>query len=339
MERDPSVTGACDDCHGEIAEANANSLHTNLWGEKHMIERRGQCDFAPYEDSYNVNCGSCHTTCGQCHVSRPNSVGGGLIRNGGHKFRKSPHMSEQCTACHGSRIAFDYNGEGEGNAPDVHRTTGHLCEDCHTGDEMHGDGQSHNLSGHYEHRYEVVSMPRCEDCHAESDPPNEFHEAHSVGDVDVRLQCQVCHSQPYKNCTGCHVEDTGFSIEPSSLSLKIGHNTLPDRSEYDYVVVRHIPIDQDTYANWGLALPGYDDYPTWAYSSPHNIQLWTAQTTTENECESACHDEPGADPKGFYLREVDLLDELGNPLPDREANLRVVITDDDLSTEAHRPHQ
>jgi len=332
MVRDPSAIGACDDCHADIAQANSNSLHTNLWGEKKAIELRGECEFATCaEDGFNVNCNSCHTTCGQCHVSRPNSVGGGLIRNGGHKFRKTPHISEQCTACHGSRIAFDYTGEAQGNEADVHRSRGYLCEDCHSGEEMHGDGQSQNPSGHYEGRYEVATMPRCENCHAEVEPSNSFHRKHAVADADVRLQCQVCHSQPYKNCTSCHVGNDGFTIDASTLSLKIGHNNEPNRDEYDYAVVRHAPVDQETFLNWGLSVSGYDNYPTWGYASPHNIQRWTEQTTTDGgSCGGSCHDRPGQERQGFYLRDTDLRDELGNPLLDREANRPVVITEADL---------
>ena len=326
MVQDPSAEGACDDCHEDIAAAMTNSLHANLWGEKRLIEQRCGCDFAPYEESYDSKCGTCHTTCGQCHISRPTSVGGGLIRNGGHKVRATPHITENCTACHGSRIAFDYFGEYEGNDPDVHRSRGYRCEYCHTAQEIHGDGMSSNASGHYEHRYEVATMPRCEDCHADVAGANDYHLEHWEGDsVEVRLQCQVCHSQPYKNCNRCHVDSDGFTIEPSFVTFKIGHNIWPDLRDYDYTVVRHAPVAQDTYEDWGLSLPGYNDQPTWKYASPHNVQRWTAQTTTTGECGTACHDQPGTDPIGFYLREADIMGE-----PDYDANVGVVVQEDEL---------
>jgi thiosulfate/3-mercaptopyruvate sulfurtransferase len=333
MVRDPSAVGACDDvsCHGDIAAQTQNSLHTNLWGEKHLIEQRGQTSISMYQTQYDAKCGTCHTTCGQCHVSRPNSVGGGLIRNGGHKFRESPHNTEQCTACHGSRIAFDYTGENPGNQQDVHRSYGFLCENCHSAQEIHGDGLSTNASGHYEHRYEVSSMPRCENCHETEASTNSYHTAHWNGWTNVDLQCQVCHSQSYKNCTNCHLTAGAYELEPSVLSFKIGHNTLESTvRDYDYVVVRHVPIHQDTYSHWGLSLPNYDDVPTWKYASPHNIVKWTDQTTVNGgSCGSSCHDQAGQNPKGFYLREVDLLDN-GTPLPDQNANQNVVIKESDL---------
>jgi len=327
---------ACAGCHEAEAAATANSLHTNLWGEKRAIETRGRCVFegSGYETYFDNKCGGCHTTCGQCHIGRPNSVGGGFPKIGSyysHRFRASPDMNEQCTACHGSRVGVDFKGELEGNVPDLHRSAGMKCENCHSAEEMHGDGQ--HAGDHYEHRYEVATMPRCEDCHGEGLDgawDNEFHEAH-VGVPDVNLQCQVCHSQPYKNCTNCHnlVADEGakFEIDPSRIQFKIARNPSPYRDEYDFSVVRHVPTDPGTFADWGLDLPGYLDEPTWTYASPHNILRNTPQTTVEagQSCSDACHLSPDA-PEGYLLRVSDLYDEDGvTPLPDHDANVGIVI--------------
>jgi hypothetical protein len=332
---DPSMTGACVDCHeGKVASAS-NSLHTNLWGYKEAIEKRCDCEYdIESSEGFGMRCAGCHTGCGECHISRPNSVGGGLIA--GHVIKKTPHMAYQCEACHGSRIANDYEGHTEGNQMDIHRFRGKNCFFCHSGQELHGDGMSQNASGHYEHRYEVETMPRCEDCHSDTQDANSYHEAHWGGTTGVDLQCQVCHSQPYKNCTTCHPNpagsDSGFTIHPSVVQLKIGQNTLPDlRSEYDYVIVRHVPVDPDSTYNdpmWGgsgLDLDNFNDVPTWKYASPHNVIRNTTQCEDAGGgCGSSCHD--NADTyKGYYLREVDLLDALEQALPDYDANLPVVI--------------
>ncbi len=333
------VTTACEHCHEGISDSAANSLHTNLWGEKAAIELRGQCEFegSGYEDMFSNKCGGCHTTCGQCHVSRPNSVGGGFPKFGGvvysaHGFNRTPDLTENCTACHGSRVGTDYNGSLEGNARDVHRSNGMKCEACHSGTEMHGDGQYQG--DHYNHRYEVASMPRCETCHSNLEE-NPFHNAHVDGFAsEANLQCQVCHSQPYKNCTNCHnlVPDgkaDKFDIDPSVVQFKIANNPSPYRTEYDYAVVRHVPVDPDTYADWGLTLPGYLDEPTWKYASPHNVLRVTPQTTVEDGqgCSASCHGTPDS-PEGFFLRESDLRDLGGDPLPDYQANIDLIIPDD-----------
>ena len=348
MIRDPSAIGdsgciqchadegwrsACDACHGSVVDATVTSLHTTQAGYIKAIEDRCGCDFSAggFDAYFDQKCGTCHTTCGQCHVSRPNSVAGGFPKFGGiiysgHRFNGTPDMTENCTACHGSRVGTDFLGQIEGNLQDVHRSRGMNCSGCHTATEIHGDG------GSYEHRYEVASMPRCEDCHSPL-PANSYHDAHVDGSVaDANLQCQVCHSQPYKNCTNCHNLVTGgaekYDIEPSRVQFKIAQNPSPYRTEYDYVVVRHVPVDPGTYAEWGLALPQYTSVPTWKYTSPHNVLRWTPQTTPpegSTSCSATCHGTP-ATRDGIFLREIDLYAEDGvTPLPDYEANIGIVM--------------
>jgi hypothetical protein len=349
MVRDPSADpDNCLSCHssaiGDLAAVDAegykNSLHLNLWGEKALIEKRGNCTFegSGYEEDFEAKCAGCHTTCGQCHVSRPNSVGGGFPKLGGlimlsHTFSKTPNMTEQCTACHGSRVGVDYLGQDEavGNSPDVH-SSDKKCEGCHSATEIHGDSQYDG--DHYNHRYEVKTMPRCEDCHgSEANWDNDYHNAHVDGNFS-NLQCQVCHSQPYKNCTNCHnlvpdEKSEKFDIDPSVVQFKIAKNPRTDtRGEYDYVVVRHVPVDPGTYADWGLILedPDYSSEPTWKYTSPHNILERTPQTTVEEgqSCSFSCHQTEDS-PNGFFLRESDLYGPDGVALPDYEANIDIVI--------------
>jgi len=319
-----------------------NSLHTNLNGYKTAIDERCGCDYdTAASEGFGLRCAGCHTGCGECHISRPNSVGGGFIA--GHEFRARPHMTNQCTACHGSRVGTDYQGQidedGDGNfdyPADVHWAEHYMtCEECHPGTEMHNQSPSGSDLGVFEHRYAMSAMPRCEDCHNVAGS-NNYHDAHVEGHADnANLQCQVCHSQPYKNCTTCHPNpagsEEGFDLEASVVQFKIGKNTQPDYRDYDYTVVRHVPVHPtDTFSDdmWGVLTSGLDDFdsrPTWRYSSPHNIRLWTEQTRVEGarSCGDNCHDEADTF-NGFYLREIDLYDD-GTPLPDYDANLPVVI--------------
>jgi thiosulfate/3-mercaptopyruvate sulfurtransferase len=327
LVRDPSAVGKCEACHRDQTTAAENSLHGNLWGEIAAIETRSGVPLAgsPHEPGFEAKCATCHTTCGQCHVSRPNSVGGGFpgvtASSGGiyysHRFQKTPSMDQQCTACHGSRIAHDYLGQAEGNVADVHYSKGRRCEFCHSGTELHGDGM--HDGDHYTHRYEVKTMPRCEECHTVSPNDNEFHAVHVDG-FYPNLQCQVCHSQPYKNCTNCHnLGASEYDIDPSVLDLKIARNPNPFRSEYEYTLVRHTPVDPNTFADWGLSLPDYSDRPTWQYTSPHNVIRNAPQTQWTDWCGDACHE------SDYWLRESDLYDSGGAPLPDYDANRGIVI--------------
>jgi thiosulfate/3-mercaptopyruvate sulfurtransferase len=197
-------------------------------------------------------------------------------------------------------------GEHIGISPDVHYfSEAKRCEFCHTGYEMHG-GDGTLLTYRYDE--ENVAAPKCEDCHddAENDAGNQYHQMHWVGSSGVTLSCQVCHSQPYKNCNGCHVGGDGITGS-SYLTFEIGQNYLRDNAryeDYDYVTVRHIPIAPDTYEAWGeLDLTFFDDSePTWKLTTPHNIQRWTPQTTVGDGkgCMASCHD------SDYYLTEEDV---------------------------------
>lgn len=348
---DPSAAGACEGCHSGIAAMAENSLHSNLWGYKELISHRTGAEFASYEEPFEGSCNECHTTCGQCHVSRPASVDGGLVR--GHKF-DTPHMTNQCTACHGTRISIDYFGQAgafgdnsgvPGNSADVHwGTQSMLCTRCHSATEMHGDsGGASQPEGHYTHRYQTETMPRCDsaECHASDVSTGQYHVHHNGVEADCHachgsgaaqelgcsvchpdgvpaytsplpvLQCNVCHSQPYKNCQSCHSNGIGGGYDTEALisenMLKIAKNPRTDyRPEYDYVLVRHVPVDEDTYSQWGLSA-SFDagDQPTWKYASPHNVILRTDQTTVEQgqSCGASCHN------TDYYLRATDIAGE------------------------------
>lgn len=302
---DPAANAdeACSRCHAGIVNKMANSLHGSFKGYQTLFETRSGITFADHpeiEHEFSAECGACHTTCGQCHISRPDAVKGGLVQ--GHQFMPVPSQADQCTACHGSRVGEEYTGSREGYAGDIHYIPNLMkCTDCHSGSEMHGTGVE------YATRYESQEMPRCEHCHSDVAASNNYHTKHWG-----ELQCQVCHSQDYKNCNLCHVGGTGVR-EPSYLAFKIGKNPIPDQRDYEYVVLRHIPIADDTYEPWGItSLDNFDALPTWKYASPHNIRRWTARTDTVDAdgnavgCGTLCHTTPDDDIAGWFLRQVDL---------------------------------
>ena len=356
------LRSACDGCHSDVVTLTANSLHTTQQGYFTAIEQRGGVYTQDMEPFFEARCAECHTTCGQCHVARPKSVGGGFMLKGGtslssHRFYRTPDMKEQCTACHGTRVGDDYQGVLTGNR-DVHYNRGMNCASCHRAAEIHGDGTA------YGHMYEVAGMPRCEDCHADavsvrtnsdcagchtnSNDWNltevsaaDVNHAHHVADssncnhchrpasgistMDLpNLQCQACHSQPYKNCSNCHdhtLEPGGFTVDPSTIQFKLARNPSPHRAEYDIAVVRHVAVSPATYTNWGLELPDFESKTTWLYSSPHNISKNTEQTAPVQgqSCAYNCHQSASV-----LLRAADLGDP-GSPI--YNANIGIVIPD------------
>lgn len=285
-----STDKLCGSCHQEIAAAQVNSLHFDSHGYDTIIGARlggAPESHTAWEEARTNHCSSCHTTCGQCHVSQPTSVGGGLIS--GHQFKSVQAFTRTCTGCHGSRVNAEYTGLNEGIPADVHWTQGGMaCFKCHTGAALHGMTAEGEPLAKTE-RYDGSPMPACIDCHPNSAPGKSEIQQHNVhGD---KLACQVCHSVENKSCYSCHVrkneEDKPFfKIEPSVMDFKIGLN--PKKSEdrpWNYVVVRHAPIDPENFAFYGKdILKDFDTLPTWKYATPHNIQRNTPQNRTCDSC-------------------------------------------------------
>jgi hypothetical protein len=183
--------------------------------------------------------------------------------------------------------------------------------DCHTGAEMHGNGEP------VEQRYAYTELPGCEDCHSDLASSNNFHSMHITD-----FNCQVCHSQDYNNCGQCHIafddhkKGGAGAVIPSYLGFKIAVNPLPELRPWDseFALVRRTlaaPENWDAYVE--NAYPNFDALPTYNYTTPHNILKKTSRTTVEDgqSCSYNCHIRNVDDSlynKDLYLFQDDLLD-------------------------------
>ena len=292
MILDPSKEAEtiCGQCYSDVLEHHENSLHNNLAGYWTVLDQRAvPNDHPELAEAFDNHCASCHATCGDCHVSQRNLVSGGFIS--GHVFNRTPSMTRNCTACHGSRVGNEFLGQHEGLLADVHFRQGRMnCIDCHSGAEMHGE-QADCQSSHPvpegselpppDHRYTGVQSPSCESCHPVVSTGQDdiaMHQMHGS-----KLSCQVCHSVAYTSCDGCHVavsDQTGnpfFETENSYQAFLIGKNPLNSfERPCEYVPVRHVPVAESSFDFYGEdLLKKFSDLETWKYATPHNIQLNT----------------------------------------------------------------
>jgi len=283
MVRDPDAAETCGTCHAETVESFNESLHWDLQGYMTALQARSDEEHMPQlMEAYDNHCTDCHSSCGQCHVSRPTSGGGGFLD--GHVFKKTPPPYTTCTGCHGSRVENEYKGKNEdaeeNRIPaDVHYNPGGMhCNDCHSGDEMHG------TMGDFDHRYDGAALPSCTDagCHDDLEVGGAIPQ-HSEGHL-AQVSCQVCHTAPYKSCYNCHVQqsDEGvpyYKIDEAQMGFQIGINPIRSGDRpWKYVPVRHVPIARDSFSFYGDdLLPNFDSLPTWKYATPHTIQRVTPQ--------------------------------------------------------------
>lgn len=315
-------TPICESCHEQAMKGFKNSLHYTSKGivdtkTGTIMLRANPEKTATLEKGLNTNCGTCHVaTCGECHITRPGTTGGGLVD--GHNFYKSPKSVLNCTACHGSRLEKEYMGKAAEDypdlKPDVHWVPGSMqCVTCHKKEWIHGESPT------ADNRYAVQNGAKCQDCHAGKAEFNNIpaHKKHALqAEGSTMLQCQVCHSQSYNNCYGCHVgvDDKKlpyYKTDESGFDFKIGRN--PEKTKdrpYDYTIVRHVPVARDTFKFYGEdLLSQFDNSPTWKYSTPHNVQ----RVTPQGQC-TGCHGN-----SKIFLTEKDVRpDEL-------KANAKVIV--------------
>ena len=213
-------------------------------------------------------------------------------------------MVNVCVACHVSRGGHAYLGMASGTKPDVHLTKmSYNCLSCHNSAELHGDGNK------VEQRYAYDKLPSCADCHTGIQSKNTYHAIHYND-----FNCQVCHSQDYNNCGSCHIHGDGARV-PSYLGFKIAVNPIPDiKTGYDFTLVRRTLAAPDNWAVYGIAqYANFNAFPTYNYTSPHNILRWTdrTQVLSGEACSANCHIKNVAGVlknKNLYLFKENLLD-------------------------------
>lgn len=283
MKRPSDNLALCGECHKEVAAVYRKSLHYTTIGQRNRVVKRMSKPEAKIFDEkvFQKACNSCHATCGDCHVKSP-AIGGvsvGLINK--HKFVRK-NEGKTCAFCHGGRVYPEYTGEYGGNA-DVHYQKGMMCMECHTMDELHGDGKAYRL------KEEVRDRPRCTDCH---EPGSAKKLTARVGHVKhaENASCQACHSAgEYRNCYNCHLGG-GSEAKPGFM---LG---VSPRNHKQITTLRLIPTVRNSFEKAGIRQENFDALPNYWDSPIHNIRKRTIRT---RNCDN-CHENR----KGFLTREM-----------------------------------
>jgi len=182
------------------------SLHHTTYGQKYWYSKENGGFETITNIPYNkLFCYKCHTAnCYTCHGEKK-----------GNKVTLSVQKAydkKTCLKCHGrARLTLKFDKK-EGFM-DIHFEKGFTCADCHTGEEMHGDGTFKKT------RFEAVTTS-CEGCHIkragqtiklksgliykipgvkENIPEHNVH----LG----QIACVACHVKAQISCLNCHFDN------------------------------------------------------------------------------------------------------------------------------------
>ncbi len=281
----------------------------------HLWKQKNDMPGAP--EFFNEKGGGCSA----CHFVQPKGTQGLSVTDfakeeGESSNKKKPHPlitkkipEDNCIRCHNrsGRIGISYTGifeaEGYGTpyekghlsssrlpgnrfylkiAEDIHHKKGMACIDCHTRDEIMGDGTQY---AHYEEQLEIS----CQACHTEK--PGQTRKGHTmngikkqpsgfvlVGRLDgaihplktpkkevctypghKRITCEACHSTWVPQCYGCHAKRDASETHLDKLTLEETPGWWEEGRSY-------IRYEKPMLAVWGdevvIVTPGCQDVVT-----------------------------------------------------------------------------
>ncbi len=222
--------GGCSACHYEVP--GQTGMEEVVVSDNKQIARASDKKIHPLitRKVHSVNCVRCHNRSGRIGISYMGifeSEGYGTPYEEGHlNSRQLP----------GARFYLEI-------ADDVHHAKGMECIDCHTRNEIMGDGTSY---AHYEDQVEIS----CEVCH--SDNPGTTRKNNTLTNIDTedgkivlvgkvdeklhpvktakkgvcdfgahkRVTCEACHSTWVAQCYGCHAKRDAAHTHLDKLSLE-----------------------------------------------------------------------------------------------------------------------
>ena len=222
--------GGCSACHYELP--GQTGMDEVLISDNKAVRQPADKKIHPLitQKVRSVNCVRCHNRSGRIGISYM-----GIFESEGYgtPYEEAHLNSRQLP---GARFYLPI-------ADDVHHTKGMECIDCHTRNEVMGDGTSY---AHYEDQLEIS----CEVCHAAN--PGTTRKNNTLTNIDKvdgktvlvgkvddkvhplktakkgvcdfaahkRVSCEACHSTWVAQCYGCHAKRDDAKKHLDKLSLK-----------------------------------------------------------------------------------------------------------------------
>jgi hypothetical protein len=180
---DEEKCSPCPEQQQNVSAVLVSSLHNTTAGMEYFYAT-AQGGFegltgVPYD---NLSCRNCHADPANCATCHEADQAGDML----------PPENEACMACHGRQ------GLEMKKWTDVHRDAGMKCIDCHSAEEVHGDGTAYNSM------LEGIIKVRCEDCH--SDVLAEHDGLTNASQHLDAVDCSACHTQASTVCYNCHFD-------------------------------------------------------------------------------------------------------------------------------------
>ncbi len=294
----------------------ALDYYRKLCATCHLWKQKNDLPGAPaFFNEKGGGCSACHyilppgTLRNTVTSEIPEAIQAEVKKNRPHPLVVKQVPEENCIRCHNrsGRTGLSYIGifeaEGYGTpfekghpssqrlvgdrfylkiAPDIHHVKGMACIDCHTRDEIMGDGTSY---AHYEEQLEIT----CRSCHDAkpgmtrkqkqltnvSEKQGQFVLTGKIDGKDrplrppasqaclapdhKRVTCAACHSTWVPQCYGCHVKRDKRETDLDKLALKETPGWWEEGRSY-------IRYEKPMLAVWGdkvvVVTPGCQDLVT-----------------------------------------------------------------------------
>jgi len=168
------------------------SLHHTGEGMRYWYEEQNgfaKISGIPYQQ---LGCKKCHIkSCDKCHA---------VEKEGKMSFSVEKAKSlENCFSCH-KRAALAYKLDKSTGHPDIHLAAGMKCIDCHSVQDVHGDGTFYQSM-----RDDGAVNADCLNCHEKGEKAPIFNvtlKPHKVH--HGKLDCAACHVSATMACYNCH---------------------------------------------------------------------------------------------------------------------------------------